>query len=462
MVDRHRVCKVPPAPHVMAFLLAEYRRALARMTGKISFRDYLALIGFTDPAEGLRGADEGTSLRLAGEKLVSVPRSRVAGELRVKVLLADFDDNVGELPSSHYEDMLFSKGVYATGSMRDFFAEASCGKVDVVGSVHGWFRMPRKYGDYVGADSGTGAYPRNAQKLAEDVIAAAKAGGVSFEPGLDKFGQGVVTALFVVHAGPGAETFRSVKVQKQHIWSHKAEMHDAIKVNQGLYAASYLTVPENCRMGVCAHELGHLAFQWDDFYDPNYAEDGDEWDGAGTWDLMAGGSWNEGGDTPAHPAGLHKLQHGWLQEITVAATTRDIVIPPYSANAGAVVRVRGKKFSQTQSIVIENRQRRGFDMMLSGAGVLVWRVDTQLEQTGTARPAMLLVQADGRHDLEVPDDENQGDAGDPFPGASGRTSVGDTGDVSTSFPGAQPSGVSIENIRIDAATGAATLDVVVA
>jgi hypothetical protein len=26
------------------------------------------------------------------------------------------------------------------------------------------------------------------------------------------------------------------------------------------------------------------------FYDPNYDEDGMEWDGSGVWDLMAGGS----------------------------------------------------------------------------------------------------------------------------------------------------------------------------
>jgi transposase len=32
---------------------------------------------------------------------------------------------------------------------------------------------------------------------------------------------------------------------------------------------AYLTFPEDCKMGVCAHELGHLAFQWEDFYDPN-------------------------------------------------------------------------------------------------------------------------------------------------------------------------------------------------
>ncbi len=73
-----------------------------------------------------------------------VPSRRVSGTLRIIVLLADFPDNKGTRPASEYEDMLFSKGVFQTGSMRDFYAEASHGSVDVIGSVPGWFRMPHK------------------------------------------------------------------------------------------------------------------------------------------------------------------------------------------------------------------------------------------------------------------------------------------------------------------------------
>ena len=236
-------------------------------------------------------------------------------------------------------------------------------------------------------------------------------------------------------------------------------MHKAVKVSGTLSATNYLAVPEDCRMGVCAHELGHLAFGWDDFYDPNYDTDGSFWDGSGVWDLMAGGSWNNGGLTPAHPAGLHKSQHGWVDIQDVTATATGTVLPPYSKQAGKVVRIRSPRFTATQCLILENRRRKGFDRMLPGGGLLVWRVDTKMEQVNPNRPAMLLVQADGRHDLEKGADQDEGDAGDPFPGSSGRTNLPDVGDISTSFAGA-PSGVSLKNIALDHKTGNVSVDIV--
>ena len=127
--------------------------------------------------------------------------------------------------------------------------------------------------------------------------------GVTFEPQLDKFNQGIVTALFIVHAGRGAEVMPP-STRGHEIWSHKWNVRNPVQVGPNLAVTIYLVVPNDCKVGVCAHELGHLAFQWQDFYDPNYDEDGKEWDGSGLWDLMAGGSYNGGGARPAHPAGL--------------------------------------------------------------------------------------------------------------------------------------------------------------
>ncbi|MBI5909343.1 MAG: immune inhibitor A [Betaproteobacteria bacterium] len=238
-------------------------------------------------------------------------------------------------------------------------------------------------------------------------------------------------------------------------------MNTPYRISGTLSANNYLTVPEDCRMGVCAHELGHLAFGWDDFYDPNYAEDGSEWDGSGIWDLMAGGSWNNGGLTPAHPAGLHKSQHPWLTLRDLTASKNGIVIPPYGKTAGMVVRIKGRGFSSTQWLILENRRRTGFDRALPGEGLLVWRVDTKAGQVNATKPAMLLVQADDRHDLENPNDSDAGDPGDPFPGSSARHELGDIGLVSTSFPGQQPSGVSLRSITLDA-SGNVRLDVIFA
>jgi immune inhibitor A len=449
--------RVPPAPQVIAQLYADYRRS--GMADQISFGDYLRVIGFVDHSKEHVGADRGRRTAIGPEAaLVAVPKHPVTGALRIIVLLVDFADNIAQRPLHEFEDMLFSDGAFLSGSMREYYREVSCGKVEVTGSVHGWLRMPQPYSYYVNNRSGMGSYPRNAQRLAEDALRVALAEHVDFPPELDKLGQRTITGLFIVHAGSGAEVLTSVPEQRKRIWSHKNDMHTAFPVRTGLAASNYLTVPEDCTMGVCAHELGHLAFQWDDFYDPNYDRDGNEWDGSGSWDLMAGGSWNSGGNVPAHPAGLHKSQHGWVELQMISETTQGVVLRPYDASTGTVVRIKGPTFSPTQSLILENRQRRGFDTSLPGNGLLVWRVDTRLEQIAPIEPAMLLIQADGRHQLETPGDFNAGDAGDPFPGSAQKSELGDTGSISTSFPGAPPSRIRLTSIN-EAPTGEISFDV---
>jgi immune inhibitor A len=445
----------------MAGLYAEYLR-IGKPQG-LTFRQYLAVIGYTNPADEYVGMDDGALFRrAAGLELIRIPSQPVRGPLRVKVLLVDFPDRPGTLPASHYERLLFSKGTLPTGSLRDFYAEASLGKVDVTGSVHGWLRMPQTYSFYTNGQSGTvwSAYPRNAPRMAEDAVHAALQAGVAFEPELDILGQGIVAALFIVHSGLGAEGL-APSLRGAHIWSHKWQLRNPVDVGNGLTATLYLTVPNDAKTGVCCHELGHLAFQWEDFYDPNYDEDGSEWDGAGRWDLMAGGSYNGGGSRPAHPAGLHKTQHGWIQVQEVRASAR-VTLDPFTPAAASVAKVVGPRYRPGQYLILENRARAGFDADLPGEGLLVWRVDESRDQLAPQRPALLLVQADGRHDLERPDDWNEGDAGDPFPGSAGRTSLDDQGDVSTSFPESDSSGVVLRNIQRDPASGSVTLDVEIA
>lgn len=443
--------RVPPAPQVMASLFAQYKKAGVRT----SFKNYLESIGFVDPALSTPGMDDTAhhiSAVSGAPELISVPSVKVAGELRVKVLLVDFADRPGSLSRDHYETLLFSRNIYPTGSMADYYNEISLGKVTLKGSVHGWLRMPQPYTYYTFNGSGTDApYPHNAQRLAEDAVNVAMTNGIQFEPQLDKLNQGIITALFIIHAGRGAEEISGPQ-SKQEIWSHKWVLRNPVTVAPNLMASIYLTVPNDCKVGVCAHELGHLAFQWEDFYDPNYDQDGSEWDGSGVWDLMAGGSWNNGGITPAHPAGLHKSQHGWVTVETVK-TTKAVILKPFTKKYGKVIKVVSSKYKPKQYLLLENRTRKGFDFHLPGEGLLVWRVDESKEQVSVIDPALLLLQADGKHDLEKPDDWNSGDAGDPFPGSSRKVKLTDAGKVSTNFPGGKKSGVTISTIRFDSIKG---------
>jgi hypothetical protein len=61
----------------------------------------------------------------------------VTGTRRALVLLVDFSDKSATKTQGHYNDLLFSTGTYSTGSMRDYYREASYNKLDVTGIVSG-------------------------------------------------------------------------------------------------------------------------------------------------------------------------------------------------------------------------------------------------------------------------------------------------------------------------------------
>jgi immune inhibitor A len=286
--------KVCPATHGVAPLFAKYKRVTAGRD--ISLHDYLLEMGSAKRAPRKAKADEAgrASAGAGGPRIDDASRS-LSGTVRVIVLLADFADQPGARSVRQYEDMLFSTASLRSGSMRELYAEMSARRVDIVGSVNGWLRMPKPYAFYVDNQSGLGLYPWNAQRLAEDAVRQAVAERVAFPRQLDSFGGGEITSLFIVHAGPSAEAARSAAAQKRRLWSHHAALEQPVMVRDGLAATRYVSLPEDCGMGACAPELGHLAFRWQHCCDSNAAKKSR--DGAARWALRACDEWNSGEDS---------------------------------------------------------------------------------------------------------------------------------------------------------------------
>ena len=133
----------------------------------------------------------------------------------------------------------------------------------------------------------------------------------------------------------------------------------------------YLTVPEDCKIGVCAHELGHLLFGLPDLYDTD-----DTSEGIGNWCLMAGGSWNGGGDIPAHPSAWCKVEPGLGRRSTNVTAERqrqrqgrqDRRTRCYRLWKDGGGRARSTSWSRTAS-------GPAYDAQLPGDGLLVWHID---------------------------------------------------------------------------------------
>jgi immune inhibitor A len=303
-------CLVPASPELEAKIIATQQRFLAgERLPETPTANLLDLRTFT--------LLKARPARTRAHTLVAVNKefAPVTGVQRVVVLLVDFPDKPATQPLGHYRDLLFSSGTYATGSMRDYYDEVSYHKLSVTGEVHGWFRAPQPKTYYTNGDYGFGSYPRNAQRLVEDVLTLANP-SVNFTP-YDNDGDGVIEALIIIAAGSGAE----VTGNTSDIWSHKWAI--APRTVDGATVRGYFMAPEDGRVGVMAHELGHLLLGQPDLYDIDYSSRG-----TGRWDLMAGGSWNNGGDTPAHPVAYIKAKVGWLNVNTIVNATQNVTLQP--------------------------------------------------------------------------------------------------------------------------------------
>jgi immune inhibitor A len=359
------------------------------------------------------------------------------GTLQCLVLLVDFADNPGQRPPQEFKNMLFSKGQVPTGSMREFYAENSYGQTDLEGDVVGWLRLPQPYSYYVNGENGTGNYPTNAQKMAEDALALAaqKVNLANF----DTDGDGYIDGLFVVHAGGGAEADPNKATRAGKIWSHQYHLSKTF-VSNGTKAYAYCTEPEDGRVGVFSHEFGHM-LGLPDLYDTTYASEG-----VGVWCVMGGGSWLGGGDTPGHFCAWSKSRLGWIQP-KVVKKPASLSLGPVETDKNGVYRLWSKGKDGQEYFLIENRRRVGFDKKLPAEGLLIWHVDDAEHNNDHPGAYWVgLIQADGDQDLEK--NRNDGDGGDVYPGTSKNKAFGPATTPPSRDQLGQPTGVAVTSIAL--------------
>lgn len=399
---------------LMALLLMPpHPDVVEKMKREGSWERYLSI---TEDARA-RGMDT-PSEDLMNKTFEEIQNAKVTKGKTVKravVILCDFSDNVGTTPPIHYDSVTNSIGVYPTGSARDYFTEVSYGLLDmqfVVTPV--WVRLPQQYTYYTNNNYGMGSWPQNAQRMVYDAVLAADP-YIDFSQ-CDLNNDGVIDALVVVHAGPGAESTGNLN----HIWSHAWSIPVTLIVD-GVQASYYTTVPEDAGCGVITHELGHRPLGLPDLYDTDYTSEG-----LGNWCLMAAGSWNGSGNIPAHMSAWCKMRLGFLNVDTV--TSSRIMQPiPAVEDSSVVYRLWTNGTGGNRCFIVENRRLKKFDRALPGEGILIYHIDDGRPSNNNEwypgqdymyHYRVALEQADGRWDLEH--GSNRGDGGDPWPGTTNK------------------------------------------
>lgn len=374
------------------------------------------------------------------------PTQGRADTIKAIVILADFSDKVGTTPVAHFDSILSSCGCYSTGSMRDYYLEVSYGSVEFITTVVGWFRLPQPYTYYANGNYGFGGYPMNAQKMAEDAVWAADS-VVDFSE-FDNDNDGFVDAYFVVHAGPGAEVTGNVN----DIWSHASNTVN-IPFVDSVYVWRYSTEPEDGRIGVFSHEAGHAIFGLPDLYDYDYDSEG-----VGLWSLMAGGSWNNSGRSPAHMDAYSRIESGFVTPQVITSNQDSVLIPNVTFNP-MIYKLWRDGSPGTEYFLVENRLQNGFDSYLPWFGLLIYHVDETTPNnnhqwypgyTSYGHYKVAVEQSDGLWQMEH--NINAGNHGDPYPGIPNHRAFNDTTVPDTKDYSFISTYVAVENVSNPADT----------
>jgi len=302
------------------------------------------------------------------------------GTYKILVLLVEFSDNSSSVNASFFDTLIFENQF---GCVHHYYQEISYGALDIITvnlpSTTGWNTAPETYAYYVDGEHGLGSYPRNCQKLVED-LADLVDPIVDFSQYDNDF-DGYVDALIVVHAGQGAELTQN----PNHIWSHKwgvtwswstSNLKDGVRIWEYTMQPEYWLSAYDMTCGVYCHELGHV-FGLPDLYDTDYSSYG-----LGQWSLMAAGSWNGSlGNSPAHPDAWCMTQLGYVTPTVVASNTSGVEIPAIE-DFPVAYKLWTSGSPLNEYFLVANRQRTGYDSALPYHGLLIWHVDESIGDYG--------------------------------------------------------------------------------
>lgn len=378
----------------------------------------------------------------------------VYGNRKVLVILMQYSDLSMIKSNSDFNDLFNGIGYSADGaqgSVRDFYTDASYGQLQLVSDVIGPFtsKHERKY--YGGNDrNGNDSHP---EELFEEAIIQATE-YVSLKD-YDADGDGYVDNVHIIFSGHGEESGAS----DDAIWSHQATFYTPYEI-QGMNIDKYSCAPELrgdrgsgiSRIGPHCHEIGH-ALGAMDYYDTDYETDGN-YIGTGDWDVMASGSWNNEGISPAdfNPY-VKAFDFGWIapQEIP----SGDVAIHPSYIDPENYYILRSEYSSDFY--LIENRSREKWGNGLPGEGMLIFHIHPEVANSGNkinskAPQKCYVVCASSKVQYPENSPTSYGDInsnGCPYPGSSNNTEFGQTSIPAAFFWDDEECSIELNNISID-------------
>ncbi|GAA3234281.1 M6 family metalloprotease domain-containing protein [Streptomyces lavendulae] len=282
--------------------------------------------------------------------------SRSTGEVRALNLMIDFPDAKGEGSALDRLAEFFPQ-------TSDWFRTSSYGRLTyrAEAPIRNWLRMPMPFAAY-GIERGS-AYEPGYRQLVEHIARAA-------DSEVDFSRYDLINILVTPNAGPSAlDTVLSVTFSG----NAEAPMADGVP----LANTSFVYSRQDDGSGtyretgyrVLPHENGHV-FGLPDLYTP---------DGGGTvghWDIMSE-DWGANNDL----LGWHKWKLGWLDGSQVSCASKsgvsDHVLTPLAVEGGT--KLAFVPLSESAGYAVEVRTRAGNDEAVCKPGVLIYKVDSEVD-----------------------------------------------------------------------------------
>ncbi|MGW1357025.1 M6 family metalloprotease domain-containing protein [Streptomyces chartreusis] len=282
--------------------------------------------------------------------------SRSTGTVRALTVMVDFPDAPGPGRALDRFDEFFPQ-------TQDWFRTSSYGRLDYRPEtpIPGWLRMPKSFRAY-GIERGAPFDP-GYRRLVQDIVVAA-------DPKVDFRAYDFLNVLVTPNAGPSAlDTVLSVTFAG----NTEAPVADGVSVANASFVYSRQDDGSGTyhRTGyrVLPHENGHV-FGLPDLYT---AEGGAA---VGHWDIMSE-DWGANNDL----LGWHKWKLGWLDgaQVRCAANpgTSEYALTPLAREGGP--KLIFVPLSRRSGYALELRTREGNDESVCRPGVLVYKVDADVD-----------------------------------------------------------------------------------
>jgi M6 family metalloprotease-like protein len=292
------------------------------------------------------------------------------GNRKLVCLLIGFKDKAFTKTKAEFQNLFNQVGYTtggATGSVKDFYLENSWNQFDLTVDVFGPYTASQNM-SYYGANDASGNDVKPRELVLEAVNAAdAEANYANY----DNDGDGSVDGVYVIYAGYGEEAGGGANCIWAHAWNISTVTRDGKTISKYSCSAelSGNSGTTLTAIGVICHEFGHVLGA-PDYYDTNYATGG-QYSGTSSWDMMAGGSWNNNGKTPAHHNAFTKVYfYNWATATTL--TSAQTVTVTNAAENKSFYRINTT--TSGEYYLIENREKHKFDAYVPGSGLIIYHV----------------------------------------------------------------------------------------